>query len=423
VADEDVSETQRDIARAERELAETERRIADTEGDIAEAQEEIAETEQELAARQHADDPLLDTAVRRAVAGADEHNPFGQPGRPMSRRSPFFLGFFGGLGLAAAYLLVRALGAAHQVLVLVVVSMFLAVGLNPAIERLSRLRLGRRGAIAVVFTGVILFFAGFSAAIVPPLVDQAGQLNDSIPSYLDRLNENDRIHDLDEEYHFIDKAKKSVEDGDFGANLFGGFVGVGKIVLGAVFSALTILILTLYFASALPAIKRVLYLSVPRSRRARFGLLTDEILNRIGGYVSGALTIAFVAGTSTLIFLEIVRVPYAVALALVVAVTDLVPLVGATIGAVAVTGVAFFDSTTKGLLCAAFFLIYQQVENYLIYPRIMARTVNVHPAATIVAALIGGTLLGVVGALLAIPTAAAVQLIIQEVVIPRQDQN
>jgi predicted PurR-regulated permease PerM len=179
----------------------------------------------------------------------------------------------------------------------------------------------------------------------------------------------------------------------------------------------------LYFASSLPAIKRLTYSLVPRSRRARFGVLTDEILNRVGGYVSGALLIALIAGTTSFIFLEIAGVPYALPLALVVAITDLIPLIGATIGAVVACGVAFFDSVTVGLFAVGFYVIYQQVENYLIYPRVMKRSVDVHPAATIVAALIGGTLLGVVGALIAIPAAAAIQLVLQEVVIPRQNET
>jgi predicted PurR-regulated permease PerM len=152
-------------------------------------------------------------------------------------------------------------------------------------------------------------------------------------------------------------------------------------------------------------------------------LLGDEILVRIGGYVGGQLTVSLIAGVTSYTFLQITRIPYALALALIVTVTDLIPLIGATIGAVLVTLVGFLTGVPEGIACAIFFLVYQQVENYLIAPRVMKRSVDVQPAVTIVAALIGGTLLGVVGAVLAIPAAAAISLIVREVVLPRQEQS
>jgi predicted PurR-regulated permease PerM len=152
------------------------------------------------------------------------------------------------------------------------------------------------------------------------------------------------------------------------------------------------------------------------------GLIADEALRRVGGYVLGNLATSVVAGVTTLIFLEILRVPYAVALALFVAVLDLVPLVGATIAAVIVSAVALFHSLPVGIATIIFFVIYQQFENYVLVPRIMKRTAEVSPLATVVAALIGGTLLGIVGALLAIPVAAAIQIVVDEVVVPRQDE-
>lgn len=182
------------------------------------------------------------------------------------------------------------------------------------------------------------------------------------------------------------------------------------------------LILTLYFLANLPGIKQFAYRMVPRSRRARVGLLTDEVISRVGGYVAGALSIALIAGTTSYIFL-IAGVPYPLALALVVTLLDLVPLVDATVGAVGVTGVAFFVSVPVGIASALFYLLYQQVENYAIYPHVMRRSVDVSPPATVVAVLIGGALLGVLEALLAIPTTAGIQLILQEGVAPRQDSE
>jgi predicted PurR-regulated permease PerM len=188
-----------------------------------------------------------------------------------------------------------------------------------------------------------------------------------------------------------------------------------------VLKALTVLILTLYFLSSFNSIKGTAYRLVPRSRRARFSLISDEVLNRVGGYVAGAVVVALIAGVTSLVWVSSLGIPYPLALALIVTLTDVIPLIGATIGAVIVTTVAFFVSLPVGIATGIFFIVYQQMENYLIYPRVMSRSVDVNPAAAIVGALIGGTLLGFVGALLAVPATAAIQLIMREVLVPRQD--
>ena len=185
--------------------------------------------------------------------------------------------------------------------------------------------------------------------------------------------------------------------------------------------ALTVLILTLYFLSSFNSIKRTAYRLVPRTRRARVRLIGDEVLSRVGGYVAGDVVVAVIAGVAVVFWVSSLGIPYPLALALIVTITDLIPLIGATIGAVIVTAVAFFVSLPVGIATGVFFLVYQQVENYLIDPRVMSRSVDVNPAAAIVAALIGGTLLGFVGALLAVPATAAIQLILREVLVPRQD--
>lgn len=369
------------------------------------------------------DDPLLDTAVRKLEAQADDDNPFGKPGRPLSRRSPFRIAFTAALGVAVAYAIVQAVIAVRSVLILLLISGFLAIGLNPAVEALERRGVARGRAVGVVLVAVLLFFVGFGFAVVPPIIDQVGQLVNQAPDYIKELQNNRRIADLDQRYHFLTKAKDYLSNpASAGTAVFGGVLGVGKVVFSAFFSTLTVLILTLYFLSNLPSIKASAYRAIPRSRRARVGLLADEILERVGGYVGGALTIAACAGLTTFVVLLVLDVPYPVALAMLVAVTDLVPLVGATIGAIVVTGVSFFVSARTGIIVGVYYAAYQQFENYVLYPRIMKRSVDVSPAATVVAVLIGGSLLGVLGALLAIPIAAAVQLVLQEVVIPRQDE-
>jgi predicted PurR-regulated permease PerM len=347
-------------------------------------------------------------------------SPYGPPGKPFAK-NPFMFGLTGALGVLTAWALAQALVSSRSVIVLIVVAMFLAVGLNPAVEALLRRRLSRRGAISIVFAGVIAFFVLFGLAIVPPLVQESADFIAAIPGYVQELAANPTIKQLDADYQLIANLQRYLASGELGTTIAGGIVGAGAVVLDASFSAITLLVLTLYFLGSLPTIKEYLLKLVPASRRRRTSAISDEILDGIGGYVAGNLLISVVAGVLSWLFLTIAGAQYALALALIVAVTDLIPLVGATIGAVLVTGVGFLQSVPLGIACAIFFVVYQQVENYWIYPRVMQRSVDVTPAVTVIAALFGGALLGIVGALLAIPVAAAIALIIREVVVPRQE--
>ncbi|RJK98167.1 AI-2E family transporter [Vallicoccus soli] len=352
-----------------------------------------------------------------------EHpEPFGHPGRPLSRNSPFVLGFLAALGVLLAYYLVQVVTDARSVIVLIVVSMFLAIGLNPAVEGLIDLGMRRARAVLVVFAGVIAAFVGFGFAVVPPLVEQTTALVETLPDLVGDLQRSERVRELDEQYGVLDRAQEYLASGNVGEQAFGGILGVGRVLLSTVFSAFTVLILTLYFLASLPAIKRQAYLLVPASRRERVTLLGDEILSRIGSYVGGAATVAFLAGISSLVFLSVIGIDYALPLSLLVGLLGIVPVVGATIAGLVVCAVAFGESVGQGVACVVFYLVYQQVENYVLYPRIMARSVDVPAAATVMAALIGGALLGVVGALLAIPVAAGVLLLVREVWIPRQER-
>ncbi|WP_245667038.1 AI-2E family transporter [Actinomadura latina] len=369
-----------------------------------------------------APDPAHDVEQRRREAGVDHRFPFGRPGQPLGRAHPFVFGFTAALGVITAWMLVKTATNAKSVIVMIIVAMFLAVGLNPAVERLRKFGFPRSAAVASVFLIVILFFAGFVASLVQPVSEQVTELRHNIPEYVQQLQDNKTLAEWDKRYGLLDRAEKAVTGEDFQKTLTDTATGIGKVAVNGIFQTITILILTLYFLSSLPQIKTFFYQLAPRSRRARVALLGDEILDRIGGYVAGQFTIAFIAGVSSYIFLSILGVKYALALALIVAVTDLIPLIGATIGAAVVCLVAFLTGTTTELIvCVIFYVVYQQVENYLVYPRVMKRTVDVQPAVTIVAALVGAALLGVVGALLAIPTAAAISLLIREIVMPRQE--
>ena len=297
------------------------------------------------AAGQHAREESV--AAQEGLAALSTGEEFGSLGRPLRRDSPFLLGFFGALGVLLALGIVHAMSQARSVIILVVVALFLAVGLNPLVEGLTRRGMRRSFAIGIVFVVVIGAFVGFGFAVVPPVVEQTNAFVKQLPSYLADLRGNRTIRQFDNDYHVIEKAQAYVTGPDLGQRLFGGLLGVGRIVLNTVFSAFSLLIMTLYFLAALPSMKRQAYQLVPASRRERVTLLTDEILIRIGGFVSGALAVAFIAASTSYVFLLILGLPYALALAVFVGLLDLIPLVGATIAAIAVSSLGFIDSRAR----------------------------------------------------------------------------
>ncbi|MER7502307.1 AI-2E family transporter [Nonomuraea pusilla] len=353
-------------------------------------------------------------------AAEETDRPYGLPGKPLAR-GPFLFGLVGGLGVLTAIAIAQMIVSSLSTIILVVVAMFLAVGLNPAVEALQRRGLKRRPAISIVFAGVIVAFALFGLAVVPPVSKQLSEFVAAVPGYLTDLGNHPTLRRLDADYQILPQLRTFVTT-TLGPSLASGIMGAGLVVLNGVFTTVTLLVLMLYFLGSLHTIKDYLLKLVPASRRDRTRAISEQVLTGIGGYVAGNVLISVIAGVLTWIFLSIVDVRYALALALVVALTDLIPLVGATIGAVLVTGVALLQSLPAGIACAIFFVVYQQVENYVIYPRVMKHSVDVTPAVTVIAALFGGALLGIVGALLAIPVAAAIALIIREIVLPRQDR-
>ncbi|MDQ3954936.1 MAG: AI-2E family transporter [Actinomycetota bacterium] len=325
----------------------------------------------------------------------------------------------GVIGLLYAAYLVRS------ILVLVLIAAFLAVGLDPAVRRLEGWGMRRGFAVATIFLATILFIVAFSLAVVPPLVGQVTSFALNLPDYIQDLAENNpRIREWVETNDIPTRLREAVNNiPSIIGSSFGSVLGVAGSVLSALFNALTVLVLTIYFLLSLSRIRAGSMRLVPASRRERVGALMEPILQKIGGYIAGQVTVALITGSLSFIFLLIAGVPFPVALALWVTIASLIPLVGATLGAIPAVIVAFFTSFPLGMATLIFFLIYQQLENYMIAPRVMTKAVDVSPAAVLLAALIGGSLLGFVGALMAIPAAASLKLIVQEVVVPRAEKT
>ncbi len=344
--------------------------------------------------------------------------------RPASllRHSPFALGFFATFGGITAIGLWQALSDLKLIILLVVVSLFLALGLNPLVEWLVARGLRRSLAVAVVTLGGLGVLALGSTAVFPLVTLQLEQLYERAPGLIRALRDNPQIAQLDRQYHFLERATSFLASGDLLNTLFGGLLGAGRYVANAVFSLIVTLVLTIYFLASLENIKNVIYQLSPASKRPRARYIADQMFRQIGGYLTGMFIVVTIAASCAFIFMLIVGLgQYALALAFVVAVFAFIPLVGSTMSMITVALVGFTISPTVGIATIVYFLVYQQFDAYVIQPRVMSKQVNVPGAVVVLAALAGGTLLGIIGALIAVPTAAALLLLYREVVLPNLD--
>ena len=357
----------------------------------------------------------------------DSPTTFGTVGPPIDQSHPFYFGFLAATGAVIAITMLKALASASEVFVLLIVSLFFAAGLNPAVEFFRRRGLKRSIAVSVVVILVLFFVAIFAAVVVPPAITQVGTLFRNAPILLGDLKSNHFINNLNDHYGIIDslqsKFQSGIKNGQFVVGAFGGVLGVGKAVVSGAVAFLTITVLTLYFLASLPSITAVGYRFVPASRRERVSKITDAIIIRIGGFVGGQITVAFIASVLALIMALALGLPYPAAISFLIFVCGAIPLVGHLLGCTTLTLIALSKSPTDAVISFVAYVLYIQIENYVITPRIMRRSVSVPGLVTIIAALIGVSLLGIVGGLLAVPIAAAVLLIVDEVVLPRADAS
>lgn len=352
---------------------------------------------------------------------------YGTLGEPINRSHPFYFGFIATLGALTAIILMRALASVSQIFVLILIALFLATGLNPAVEALRKRNLSRSAAVTIIFSSVILFVIFFASIVIPPVVSQGTHLINTAPTLLQDLMKNETINRLNDQFGLIDtlqtKLKSITSDGTLLISTFGGVIGVGKSVLSGFFTALTILVLTLYFITSLPQAIDLGLSLVPASRRDRVGRLTHAIIARVGSFVGSQILIAAMAAVFVVVLATVLGMPSPIAIGMIVLVAALIPLIGHFLGCGIVTLIALTQSVWVGVIAFLAYVVYVQIENYVVTPRIMKRTLSVPGAVTIISALIGSSLLGLVGGLLAVPVAASIILILDEVVIPRANNS
>lgn len=326
------------------------------------------------------------------------------------------------LTIAAVSAVLIALWSVINIVILVLIAAVLAIGLDPAVRSIERRGRTRGRAVTLIFVAALAILILFSWLVIPPLVTQVGELADDIPGYVEELSErDDAIGRYVRENNVADRLQGFVEQlPQKVTRSFGTIVGVAGRVGSVIFNTITVAILTIYFMLSLPRMRRTASIWFAPGTRDRAEDVMDQAINRIGGYVAGILTTATIAGASALLFFAIlglfgVGIPFAVPLAVFAALAGLIPAVGAYIGAAPAVMVGFFQSGLTGILILVYFIVYQQIENYAIQPRIMKNAVNLSPTAVILATLVLGSLAGFAGAVLALPVAATIKVIMVEV--------
>ena len=367
------------------------------------------------------DEPALDP-VKEAVDEADKTEGLGMPGPAMDRRSPFFIGLTGAAGVVVTFVLAELILKAHSVLILVGVALFIAAGLDPAVQWLTRRRIPRPAAVLMVAVCVLAVIAGFLAAAVPPLAAQGTALAHQLPHYAHELQDhNSALGKLNTKYHLQQRLSTLLSSR--GSALIGGVLGAGELVISTASAILLVLVLSVYFLASLPMTKLFAYRLVPHSRRPRAILIGDEILAKVGAFMLGNVLTSLIAGLGTWVWMMAWGIPYPVLLASLVALLDMIPVIGSTVGGIIVTLVALTVSLPVAIGTLAFYIAYRLAEDYLIVPRVIGHTVRIPALVSMIAVLIGGVLLGIIGALVAIPVAASIRLLLQEVTFRSLDRS
>jgi predicted PurR-regulated permease PerM len=306
--------------------------------------------------------------------------------------------------------------AARSVIVWALIAVFLAMALNPAVDWVMRKGIRRRGlAVGLVYVVTLLVIAGISATFIPTLINEVNDFADAIPGYVDDLTKGEgKLGWLERDYQIVEKIREAIEKSGVAGvlGLSSTALSVTKSVVNMVVAVLTIAFLTLFMLLEGPSWVERVFALLPRERQPRWRKVGRDIYRTVGGYVTGNLTISLIAGTVSTIVLLVLGVQYAVALGLVVAILDLIPLAGATLAAIVVSTVGFLDSTRNGIILVIFFLLYQQLENHVLQPLVYGRTVRLSPLVVLISVLLGAELAGVIGALGAIPIAGSLQVLL-----------
>ncbi|GAA0204056.1 AI-2E family transporter [Glutamicibacter creatinolyticus] len=369
---------------------------------------------------------LLNAPARPPALGEEPNVDGEAQAEPLELIHPVALGFLATLGVGLALLGYYLLTNVGSLITWIVIAMFIALGLDPIVRFLVRLGFTRPLAVLTTMVGLFAIFGGFMALIIPTLVTQITQFIESAPQMIDDFLNSELVSQLDRQYQVTDRINDEVDKffGDSGAvaNVFGGVLGVSQTVAQSMFGILIVLVLAVYFLASMPGIMAFSLRLAPRSKRERVGELMNRITRSVGNYVIGQASVAILNSLVALTLMTILGVPFAALLTLMVAMLAFIPLVGAVIAGVLVTTLTLTLGWQSALIYGICYFGYLQIEAYIVSPRIMHKAVAVPGAVAVISVIAGGSLAGITGALMAIPTAAAAMILLREVFIARQDR-
>jgi predicted PurR-regulated permease PerM len=315
----------------------------------------------------------------------------------------------------AVAIMLEIVWIARQVLTWILIAIFLTLALNPAVEWFQRHGVKSRGlAAGVTFVLALLAIVVLAALFIPTLVHEVNGFVKALPGYVDDVaHRKGRLGFLETKYHVAERVRRAVASGGTSGllGLTGTALAITKGILTAIVATVTITFMTFFMLLEGPVWMDRFYNLLPEQSRDRWRGIGHQIYRTVGGYVTGNLFISIIAGAASTVVLLALGVPYAVALGLLVAILDLIPLAGATIAAIIVVTVGVIHSITAGIVLVVFFVVYQQLENHVIQPIVYSRTVQLSPLAILISVLIGAQLAGVLGALAAIPIAGTLQVL------------
>ena len=338
---------------------------------------------------------------------------------------PFRFGFIATVGVLLALALGLAVGSLSGPITLIFFALFVSLGLDPVVKRFERWGLPKWAAILAVMVAFLLAVALLLWIVLPIVIDQAVELVTGLPRSFDELQKTDWFISTNDFFGgalvpLLDWIQTELAKPDFWITVSGGALRLGVGVVNGVFGTIFVIALTLYFIASMDSMKSALYDLVPQSRRTSVAELTEEITANVGNYLSGMFVLAVINSIVTFIVLTIVGVPWAPLLAAIALPITFIPLVGSVISWILASSVAFLTSPTAGLVTLVVILVYMQFEAYFLTPKVLGKAIKIPGAVVVIGAMIGGTLLGLLGALVACPVSAAILLIVKKVIVPRQ---
>jgi len=339
---------------------------------------------------------------------------------------PLVVAFVATLGVLGALLIGSAIGSIATILIYIILALFVALGLDPIVRRLERAGLKRGAGIAIVFAAFAVLIALFLIFVLPPVIAQIVEFVVSIPQAMADIQQSDWFVNLNDDLQAalgsgLDQLSSSLADPHTVAALSGGALAVALGVAGFVSASFIVVALTLYFLASLTSMKQALYALAPARNRPRLADMTERITASVGGALIGSVILSSINAGVVFVLHLLIGLPFPALMAMIAFVITLIPLFGSVIFWILGTGIALFSSPTQALIFGIAYLVYIQLESYVVSPRVMTRAISIPAALVLIGALVGGALAGVLGVLLALPVMASILLIIREVVVPKQN--